>query len=61
MLVPFAFAGEYATLQIADLAPGQLQLSLQCGNRLGAIRFEFTQNALVAKLAPFETINSFSM
>jgi hypothetical protein len=29
MLAPFALAGEYATLQIADLALCQFQLSLQ--------------------------------
>ena len=61
MLAPFALSGEYATLQIADLAPCQLQLSLQCPNRLGSTRFEFAQNALVAKFSPFETINRFAM
>ena len=61
MLTAFAFAGEYATLQIADLTLCQLQFRLQCGIRLDTSRLEFTQNALVAKLAPFETINSFAM
>jgi hypothetical protein len=61
MFAPFALAGEYAFLQVANLALCQFQLSLQCGIRLGATRFEFTQNALVAKLTPFETINSFAM
>ena len=40
MFVPFALAGEYALLQIADLAPRQVQFSLQCGVRLDAMRLE---------------------
>ena len=43
------------------LSATQLQLSLQCGHRLGTTRFEFAQNALIANLAPFDTINSFAM
>jgi len=58
MFVPFALAGEYASLQIADLAPRQVQFSLQCGVRLASCCLEFTQDALVSKLAPLETINS---
>jgi hypothetical protein len=58
MFVPFALAGEYASLQIADLTPCQVQFSLQCGVRLDASRLEFTQDALVTKLAPLETLNS---
>jgi hypothetical protein len=61
MFVPFALAGEYALLQIADLAPRQVQFSLQCGVRLDASRLELTQNALVTKLAPLEASDSFAM
>jgi hypothetical protein len=53
----FALACEYAALQIADLALCQFQGSLQCGLGLGTTGFGFAQNALLAKLAPFETIN----
>jgi hypothetical protein len=61
MFALLALAGEYASLQITYLTACQVQLSLQCGVGLDASHLEFTQNALVPKLAPLEAINGFAV
>lgn len=61
MFALLALAGEYASLQITYLTACQVQLSLQRGVGLDASRLEFTQNALVPKLAPLKAISGFAV